>query len=72
MANDNIIDYMFNCVSINNPPVKWTPKKTEAYFIESSLLAKGLILVLSTLLSISLSHMSFIIQPADRSQTDPQ
>ena len=46
-------------------------KNTNAYLTVRSPFAKGLVLVLSTFLSISLSQISFTIQPADLNHYEP-
>ena len=46
-------------------------KKMNALVIEISPLAKGLCIVLDIFLSISLSHKSFIMQPADLIKNAP-
>jgi hypothetical protein len=56
--------YQLSCNKMHRPMLNCPPRKTRAWNGVTSLLARGLVLVRSTLLSISLSHMSFIVHPA--------
>ena len=56
--------YQLSCNKMHRPMLNCPPKKTRAWNGVTSLLARGLVLVRSTLLSIFLSHMSFIVHPA--------
>jgi len=65
MANDVAIVGQLSYVKTPRENVKLIAKFIHASFIFNSPVASGLDLVLSTLLSKSLSHISFTIQPAD-------
>uniref|UniRef100_A0A0B6ZUL5 Uncharacterized protein n=1 Tax=Arion vulgaris TaxID=1028688 RepID=A0A0B6ZUL5_9EUPU len=70
-AAPRIMLYVFNCRSMARAQESCTPRKTKAWNWEISPAAKGLTLVLATFESISLSHMSLIIQPAPRMKNAP-
>lgn len=67
----NTIEYQFNCNKIRQPTPNCPPKNTHASKFDISPLTNGLFLVRSTLESISLSHISFIVHPAPRIMNAP-
>lgn len=63
--------YQFNCNNIISPTLSCPAKNPRACFIDNDPFTKGLSAVLATLRSISLSHISFMVQPAPRIINEP-